>query len=267
MAARPLGMVPEPGPPPRTGRADEVGLKVRSRLPLRLAGLTVFLLVALAPFGIMPTSGNQEPPKVALDPDVERVARYLEWRAPVTIDPLLRRQVSTAVVEEARRAGFDPLFILAVMEVESDFLPDAVSNRNAKGLLQLRPVTLREIARHEKLPPKAALEPESVVNLRLGIRYLALMEKRFRTRERALAAWNAGPGAVEKALAETGEVPDRWLNFARHVNREHRRLRQRFAGEKTTTLASAADSAPRAARAAPATEVRAEAVGEPEAAE
>lgn len=211
----------------------EVRLRFHRRWPLRLLGLVVFVLVAWTPFGLLP-SQKKELPQVSLDPEIEQVARYLSWRAPISIDPQLRRHVATAVVEESRRAGFDPLYILAVMEVESEFLPEAVSSANAKGLLQLRAVTIREIASREELPEKSAFEPESVVNLRLGIRYLALMEKRFRNRDRALAAWNAGPSAVKKALAETGEVPERWLRFARAVNREHRRLRQRMAEDRPT---------------------------------
>lgn len=213
-------------------------MKVRARWPLRAIGVAVFAGAALVPWSITPSQKTLAP-QVAVDPDIERVARYLEWRAPVSIDPVLRWQVSTAVVEEARLADFDPLFILAVMEVESDFLPDAVSNANARGLLQLRSITLREIERHEELPAKAAFEPKAVANLRLGIRYLALMEKRFRNRAQALAAWNAGPGAVRKALSETGEIPDRWLAFARNVEREHGRLRMRFGVEKGTAVAQA----------------------------
>lgn len=214
-------------------------MRIRSRWPLRLFGLAVFGTVALAPFRLMP-SQKQLVPQVALDPEVERVARYLEWRATNTIEPKLRRQVSEVVVEESRLAGFDPLYVLAVMEVESDFIPEAVSNRNAHGLLQLRPVTLEEISKHEQLPAKSALEPQMIVNLRLGIRYLALMEKRFSTRERALAAWNAGPGAVARELESTGEVPERWLSFARKVHYEHRRLRQRLGVDKRTAVAASA---------------------------
>src|SRR5690606_40507953 len=47
-----------------------------------------------------------------LDPEVEKIARFLERRAAGTIDPLLRRHVAAVVVEEARLAGFDPLFVL-----------------------------------------------------------------------------------------------------------------------------------------------------------
>lgn len=205
-------------------------MKARARWHLRLIGIAAFGGAALLPWTVSPSERPVEP-RVAVDRDIERVARYLEWRAPVSIDPVLRRQVATAVVEESRRVGFDPLFVLAVMEVESDFVPDAVSSADARGLLQLRDITLREIVRHEELPEKAAEEPQVIQEVRLGIRYLALMEKRFGDRQRALAAWNAGPGAVRRALAETGTIPDRWLAFARNVEREHQRLRRRLGAE------------------------------------
>jgi len=214
-------------------------MKVRARWQLRVVGAVVFAAAAFAPFAVDP---GQRPTavQVAVDADVERVARYLEWRAPVSLDPLLRRQVAVAVVEEARRAELDPLFVLAVMEVESDFVPDAVSNANARGLLQLRPITLREVERQEDLPEVDEAEPEVVRELRIGVRYLAMMERRFGSREQALAAWNAGPGAVRRALAEKGAIPERWLAFARNVEREHRRLRKRLGADAGTTLAQVA---------------------------
>jgi soluble lytic murein transglycosylase len=197
-------------------------LKVRPRWPLRLAGLAALVLGCLAPIPLssslgLPVAGD------ILDPEVEKIARFLEWRAPEGIDPSLRRPVASAILEEARRAALDPLYILAVIEVESDFKADAVSNRNARGLMQIRDVVVRELERkNDALDPGD--EPQVVVDLRHGIRYLASLEKAYRTRERALAAWNAGPGAVNRALAEEGAIPDRWLGFARKVLREHRRL-------------------------------------------
>ena len=214
-------------------------MKVRARWPLRLIGLAVFAGGAFAPWTVAP-SQRPAAPQVAVDPDIERVARYLEWRAPVSIDPLLRRQLATAVVEEARRAAMDPLFILAVIEVESDFLPDAVSPANARGLLQLRAITLREVERREAMPETAGSEPEIITETRMGIRYLSMMRQRFGDDVRALAAWNAGPAAVRRALAETGAIPERWLAFARKVEREHQRLRKRLGIVEATTLAQAA---------------------------
>jgi len=210
-------------------------LNIRSRWPRRIVGLAVFLSLALLPSVVR---SNLEPlvGVVPLDPEVERIARFLERRAERTIDPQLRRQVASAVVEEARLAGLDPLYVLAVMEVESSFVPEAVSVANARGLLQLRDITIREISKHEELPAKAANEPEAIVHLRLGIRYLAMMHRKYGDPSRALAAWNAGPVAVDRALAASGEVPRRWLNFARKVQREHRNLQQIFGAEELEAL-------------------------------
>ena len=206
-------------------------MNVRSRWPRRLAGVAVFLGLALLPSVVR---SNLEPLVgiLPLDPEVERIARFLERRAEGTIDPQLRRQVASAVVEEARLAGLDPLYVLAVMEVESSFVPEAVSGAEARGLLQLRDITIREISKYEELPAKAAQEPEAIVHLRLGIRYLAMMHRKYGDPSRALAAWNAGPVAVDRALAASGEVPRQWLNFARRVQREHRNLQQIFGAEE-----------------------------------
>ncbi|AKU89935.1 transglycosylase SLT domain-containing protein [Vulgatibacter incomptus] len=216
-------------------------MKVRSRWPLRVVGVLVFGLLASAPLRLSP-SQREEQPRFALDPEVEGIARYLEWRAPASLAPSLRRQVANALVEESRQTGLDPLLILAVIAVESDFVPDAVSAAQAKGLLQIRDVAAREIVKHEELPEKSALEPEEVVQLRLGIRYLALMTRRFSSLDRALAAWNAGPVAVARELASSGTVPDRWLSFARKVARERRHLRTHFGQDAATKLAVAPGS-------------------------
>lgn len=208
---------------------------VRACWPRRLVGALAFVAVAALPQVLAPTQPSKVP-SLSVDPEVERIARFLEQRAEETIDPSLRRQVATVVVEESRLAGFDPLFILAVMEVESSFIPGAVSVAQAKGLLQLRDITLREISKHEELPPHAADEPEDVIHLRLGIRYLARMQQRYPNLDRALAAWNAGPVAVDRELASNGVVPDRWLRFARKVKREHRQL-QRLLGPEPLAAA------------------------------
>lgn len=200
---------------------------MRSRWTGWVLGVAVFGTLALSP-DVVQTHSKPIAAVLPLDPEVEKIARFLERRAAGTIDPLLRRHVAAVVVEEARLAGFDPLFVLAVMEVESSFIPEAVSVADAKGLLQLRDITIREISKHEALPAKAAEEPEAVVHLRLGIRYLAMMHRKYEDPQRALAAWNAGPVAVDRELATSGAVPERWLNFARRVEREHENLQRQL---------------------------------------
>ncbi|HVR69568.1 MAG TPA: lytic transglycosylase domain-containing protein [Vicinamibacteria bacterium] len=101
--------------------------------------------------------------------------------------PELRRLASLA----ARRHGLDPELVLAVANVESAFRPRAVSPRGAQGLMQLMPGTARDLGVADPFDPAA--------NLDGGTRYLRdLLAKYDGDLPKALAAYNAGPGAVAR---------------------------------------------------------------------
>ena len=98
------------------------------------------------------------------------------------------RALATAA---ARRHGLDPELVLAVANVESGLKPGAVSPKGASGLMQLMPPTAREMGVTDIFDP--------VQNLDGGTRYLREMLARYDgDLKRALAAYNAGPGAVDK---------------------------------------------------------------------
>ncbi len=85
----------------------------------------------------------------------------------------------------------DPRLIAAVMRVESCLDRHAVSRAGARGLMQLMPATAHELGVHDVFDPAE--------NIRGGTAYLSYLLKRFDQREElALAAYNAGPGAVER---------------------------------------------------------------------
>jgi soluble lytic murein transglycosylase-like protein len=91
----------------------------------------------------------------------------------------------------ARRHKLDPALVLALVQVESAFQPRAVSPKGARGLTQLMPGTARELG------VKDAFDPEQ--NLDGGARYLRQLLTRYGgDLKRALAAYNAGPGAVDR---------------------------------------------------------------------
>jgi len=95
------------------------------------------------------------------------------------------------VAAAARRHGLDPELVRAVVAVESNFQADAVSPKGAQGLMQLMPATARALG------VKDAFDPEQ--NLDGGTRHLrALLDRYNGDLERALAAYNAGEGAVER---------------------------------------------------------------------
>jgi soluble lytic murein transglycosylase-like protein len=105
-------------------------------------------------------------------------------------------ELRALAVATARRHGLDPELVLAVVSVESGFHPEAVSPRGARGLMQLMPGTARSLGVED------AFDPEQ--NLDGGTRHLgALLSLYGGDVERALAAYNAGEGAV----ARHGGIP------------------------------------------------------------
>jgi soluble lytic murein transglycosylase-like protein len=119
-------------------------------------------------------------PDEVLDEVLEEIAE-----APAGSD---LRALATAA---ARRHGLDPALVLALVQVESAFRPDAVSPKGARGLTQLMPGTAREMGVTDVLDPEQ--------NLDGGARYLSWLLSRYGgDLRRALAAYNAGPGAVDR---------------------------------------------------------------------
>jgi Transglycosylase SLT domain len=93
--------------------------------------------------------------------------------------------------EAAQRHGLDPALVLAVVGVESAFRSDAVSPKGAQGLMQLMPATAASLGVSDPLDPAA--------NLDAGTRHLgSLIERYHGDLVKALAAYNAGSGAVDR---------------------------------------------------------------------
>ncbi|TVM15824.1 lytic transglycosylase [Oceanidesulfovibrio indonesiensis] len=86
--------------------------------------------------------------------------------------------------------GLDPKLVTAVIEVESGFRPDVTSHKGAEGLMQIMPATQRDLGVTKPHDPED--------NIAGGVRYLRMMLDRFSRLDLALAAYNAGPGNVEK---------------------------------------------------------------------
>ena len=100
------------------------------------------------------------------------------------------KKLNNLVNSVGRCYGIDPKLLLAVIEVESGFNPNAVSPVGAMGLMQLMPDTASAMGAVNLFDPE-----ENVI---AGAKYLAIQLNRFGSLELALAAYNAGPGAVEK---------------------------------------------------------------------
>ncbi|WP_039938492.1 lytic transglycosylase domain-containing protein [Leptospira terpstrae] len=90
----------------------------------------------------------------------------------------------------AKSQGMDPNLVKAMVKAESDFKPKAVSPKGAMGLMQLMPETA------ESLGVTDPFDPED--NIGGGVKFLKGLMKEFKDPEKAIAAYNAGPGAVKR---------------------------------------------------------------------
>ena len=112
--------------------------------------------------------------------------------APAALSRPRRGSEFDAIIDDhARAQGLSPVLVRAVIEAESAFNPRAVSRVGAMGLMQLMPGTAKDLGVADPFDP--------VQNIRGGTTYLRTLLDRFDGDVRlALAAYNAGPGAVER---------------------------------------------------------------------
>jgi soluble lytic murein transglycosylase-like protein len=117
--------------------------------------------------------------------------------APTPDEPAAAKPTLDQMVNEvATRHNVDPQLVRAVIGAESNWNPRAVSRTGAQGLMQLEPSTARQLGVSKSFDPQQNLEGGVTYLRSLLVRYGGDLDK-------ALAAYNAGPGAVDRA----GGVP------------------------------------------------------------
>jgi soluble lytic murein transglycosylase-like protein len=140
---------------------------------------------------------NADPPPLKLAAAKPRATIYMpgelsfmgENRPAVNID---RDGVEKLVKEAAERHQVDPALIRAVIETESNWNPAAISRKGALGLMQLIPTTAQRFGANDAFSPKQ--------NVEAGVSYLKTLLERYNGNlDLALAAYNAGEGAVDRA--------------------------------------------------------------------
>jgi hypothetical protein len=107
--------------------------------------------------------------------------------APVPPPPA---HIQELVAKSARAHNVDPLLVQSVIQVESNYNHYAVSPKGAEGLMQLMPGTARMLGVSNSFDPAQ--------NIEAGVKYLRYLQSVYQDDRLALAAYNAGPKAVDK---------------------------------------------------------------------
>lgn len=158
--------------------------------PLALLVVMGVVLTNQPSSGVPGKASDWRNPKAALS-----TANKLAWQHLGA--PAREKRAWPTVKALAFQHGLEPALVMAVVKVESNFRPWALSQRGAMGLMQINRVTARHLGLQKPLDPRA--------NLKAGVRYLANLMRMFDGKLRlGLAAYNAGPTRVQA----DGAVPD-----------------------------------------------------------
>jgi soluble lytic murein transglycosylase-like protein len=138
----------------------------------------------------------------------------------VAKEEFFRTQVpyGSIIYREALKNELPPELIAAVVESESDFRPRLVSNKDARGLMQIVPETARLMGCDDPFDPHA--------NIAAGTKYLHYLMNRFGDERAALAAYNAGEGTVERLGGGIPQYPET-IDYVHRVTARTRQYRQR----------------------------------------
>jgi soluble lytic murein transglycosylase-like protein len=148
------------------------------------------------------------PPRSLVIPKPKPTPAYKHTFNVLLKRPEITDRFDTLILEASQRHGLDPRLVKAVIAAESEFSPQALSPKGARGLMQVLPSTAEELG----VPGSKLHDPEH--GIRAGTAYLALLYraawKKYRLKgvgykeaplwvtERIIASYNAGPRALTR---------------------------------------------------------------------
>ena len=119
-----------------------------------------------------------------------------------------KEELAEVIYEEASRHNHDPKFILAIIANESSFQNWSVSEKGAKGLMQIMPYVAESIAHElgiEWSGDRTLFNP--FINIKMGIHYLSKLFLDFKDDGLALTAYNYGPTYVRGLIERKKKIP------------------------------------------------------------
>lgn len=165
------------------------------RLSLLMAGLCVLAVFSLCPprakadiYLYKDDEGVYHFSDQPLSPEYRLFIR--QWRQSAVSPNHSAASCKPYIDEASRRYNIDSRLLEAIVKVESNFNPHAVSKKGAVGLMQIMPENFTILGIRDPYNPQE--------NILGGARYLKEMINRYGELPLALAAYNAGPGAVDR---------------------------------------------------------------------
>jgi len=145
---------------------------------------------------------------------IKEIVEVLD-KQPTDLANVIREELAEVIYEEAIRYNQDPKFILALIAIESEYYNWAVSEKGAKGLMQIMPYVGKSLAQElgiEWSGDQTLFNP--YLNIRMGIHYLSQLMLDFKDVGTALTAYNYGPTYVRGLIDRKERIPH---NYSRKV--------------------------------------------------
>ena len=137
---------------------------------------------------------------------IQEVLAVLE-RQPTGLANVTKEELAEVIYEEAIRYNHDPKFILALISIESSFQNWSVSERGAKGLMQIMPYVAEPLAQEmgiEWSGDHILFNP--FLNIKIGIYYLSQLIQDFNDLGLALEAYNYGPTYIKERIGQKKQI-------------------------------------------------------------
>jgi soluble lytic murein transglycosylase len=124
--------------------------------------------------------------------------------------------IAYTIVKESKINHLDPYLVLAIIKVESAFDISSISHKGAMGLMQLKPTTAFYISEQINELNIAKIDDlyDPILNIKIGINYLAYLRKRFDGNLKyAIIAYNIGPERLRKIIEDEQPTPKNYYSL------------------------------------------------------
>jgi soluble lytic murein transglycosylase-like protein len=148
---------------------------------------------------------------IEIDPEELAALTFLRERH-TGLSDFEEESLARTIIEQARRNDLEVTLVLAVIRVESGGYSRARSPVGALGLMQLLPSTAEEVALRlgeDWRGAESLFDPE--LNVTLGMEYLKRLSDRYGSVQIALAAYNWGPGRIDRRMRNGHQIPSIYI--------------------------------------------------------